>query len=212
MAFVISIDGVSGSGKGTLAKYLANRYDCDYLPTGNIYRAVAKKCLNQNIDLQKDELKILEIAKNIRSNDIYDTDLRSDVIANLASLIAKNSALREILDDFQRNWCKEQKIAIIEGRDIGTKICPEADIKFYLTATIKIRASRRYNELKSMSLNVTEDQIYKELLDRDFQDSHRKASPATKPKDAYVIDTSNLNIEEMVEKTAAIVENKLTRS
>jgi CMP/dCMP kinase len=211
MVFIISIDGVSGSGKGTLAKRLSERYNCSYLPTGNIYRAVAKKYLEYSSDPQLEEKKLLDIAENITVHDIYDLNLRSDEIAKLASIIADKSRLRETLNEFQRNWCQNQKIAIIEGRDIGTTICPDADIKIYLIADIKTRASRRYQELKTISNSADEDIIRKELSERDFRDSHRTFSPATQPKDAYIIDTSELDIEGMVEKTAGIIENKLTR-
>ena len=211
MAFVVAIDGVSGAGKGTLAKRLSELYHCSYLPTGNIYRVVAKKYLGHSASTEPEERKLLEIARNIDIKDIYDPNLRSDSIANLASIIAKNPKVREILNDFQRNWCQNQKIAIIEGRDIGTTICPNADVKFYLIADIKTRASRRYQELKTIYDSADEKTIEKELSERDFRDSHREYSPATQPKDAHIIDTSDLNIEEMLEKTVKIIENKLTR-
>lgn len=207
---VIAIDGVSGSGKGVLAERLAGRYGCDFLPTGNIYRVVAKGVLHSGIDYENDEESLLNIARNLSDSDIYSDDLKDTNISHVASVIAKNPQLREILNKFQRSWIAKRGFSIVEGRDIGTTICPDADVKLFLTASIDVRAQRRYEELRKVDGLVTKDKVYHDLNKRDSRDMDRKHSPLKQAEDSYLIDATNLTIEEMVSEALNIIEKKLT--
>jgi len=207
---VIAIDGVSGSGKGVLAERLAKQYECDFLPTGNIYRTVAKEALDSGVDYENDYESLIKIAMNLASNDIYSDDLKDSKISHIASVIAKNPQLRDVLNDFQRSWIKTRGFSIVEGRDIGTTICPDADVKIFLNASIDVRAERRYEELRKVDGFVTKDKVYHDLNKRDSRDMDRKYSPLKQAKDSCLIDTTNLTIEEMVSEARNIIEKKLT--
>jgi cytidylate kinase len=207
--FIIAIDGMSASGKGTLAKLLAEHFNCAYLPTGNLYRLVAKNVIKKHINLNDTE-QLTQLAHIININELNDPTLASEQIADIASKIAVNKSLREVLNNFQREWVKKQKIAIIEGRDIGTFICPDANIKFFMTADLEARANRRYNELKNKSKDIAFEKIYEELKARDQRDSSRTISPLVKAEDAFSIDSTNLTIAEVFKKALTIIENKLT--
>ncbi len=207
--FVIAIDGASASGKGTLAKLLANYFDCNYLSTGNIYRLLAQKALQQNIAIENTYL-LSELARYLPLAELHNHTLADEKIASIASQIAVKQAIREILKKIQKNWVAKQKIAIIEGRDIGTVICPNADIKIFITASLEVRAKRRYIELQSKSNNVTYEEIYNELRTRDQRDSSRIASPLRKVDDAFLLDNTDMSINEVFKKALSLIENKLT--
>ena len=211
MGVVIAIDGVSGSGKGALAERLARHYRCEYLPTGNIYRLVAKACLDNGVNAPQDKESLLQIAFELSEVNLYSQDLKGEVISNLASVIAKIPELREELDRFQKSWIKKRDFSIVEGRDIGTKICPEAEVKLYLIADLKVRAKRRYEELRVVESGVDEKDIYNDLNARDSRDMGRSCSPLARSDDAHLIDTTNLTIDEMVACAVNIIEKKLTR-
>lgn len=207
---VIAIDGVSGSGKGALAESLAYHYECEFLPTGNIYRIVAKEALHSGVDYENDYESLIKIAINLDDRDIYSDDLKDSKISYVASVIAKSPELREVLNKFQRSWIAKRSFSIVEGRDIGTTICPEADVKIFLNASMDIRAQRRYKELRKVGSFVTQDKVYHDLNQRDSRDMDRKHSPLKQAKDSYLIDTTNLTIQEMVSEAINIVEKKLT--
>lgn len=209
--FTISIDGVSGAGKGTLARILADHFKCEYLPTGNLYRIVAKACLLQGEGSDILNSKLLQIAREGLGNNVYDNQLKSDDISRMASTIAKKPELRTLLSEFQRNWITERDFSIVEGRDIGTKIYPEADVKIYLTADSKTRAKRRHEELVKSGIKTSFDEVYKDLVDRDARDSGRECSPLRRPEGSYLVDTTVLDIDQMVAETVDIVEKKLTK-
>ena len=208
--FTISIDGVSGAGKGTLARILAEHFKCEYLPTGNLYRIVAKACLLQGEGSDIADPRLLKIAKDSLGSNVYDTNLKSDDISRMASTIAKKSELRKLLSEFQRNWIAERDFSIVEGRDIGTKICPEADVKIYLTADSETRAKRRHEELVKSGIKSSFDEVYKDLLERDARDSSRECSPLRRPEGSYLVDTTVLDIDQMVTETIDLIEKKLT--
>jgi len=208
-SFVIAIDGVSGSGKGKLASELAKHYGCEYLPTGNLYRIVAKYCIDRNVD-ESDDDGLLDAAANIKNEDFYSERLQDDQISEMASKISKRLPLRAALDEFQTEWISKREFCIVEGRDIGTKICPDADVKLYLTAEARVRASRRCADLIKEGKNVKEDEVYESLIKRDNRDINRSSSPLRPAKDSYFIDTTNIGVEEMVSRAINIVEKKLT--
>jgi len=155
---IISIDGPAASGKGSLAKKLAEQLKYDFLDTGALYRRVALKALKKDLDIT-DKNAIITAAHELSTklSDKYeDSALRSDKVGSTASKIAQIQEIRDILIDFQRNFAKKsQKGAVLDGRDIGTVICPDADIKFYITASVEKRAERRYKELQSRGIDAT---------------------------------------------------------
>jgi len=197
--FAIAIDGDSGAGKGTLAEALAAHYNTQYLPTGNLYRALAKLILEAGINYC-DENAVYEQIHNIDTQDIFSKDLGTQKIAEVASKIAGFSSVRSSLNKYQVDWSKRHKIAILEGRDIGTTILPDADVKIYLTASLNARAKRRFAQLVNTNLtgaikNLSEETIKHELQKRDIRDKNRVNSPLCIPKDAYIIDSTNLSQE-----------------
>jgi CMP/dCMP kinase len=204
---IVAIDGVSASGKGVLAKRIAEHYNCSFLPTGNLYRIVAIEVINKNIDYHdKDNVsKIL----NMSLKDLKDANLHNDEISDMASRISSISVVREALNEFQREWIAKHKVAVIEGRDIGTVICPEADVKIFLTADLKVRSKRREKDLINLGLKISYEDVYKELKNRDFRDSSRANAPLKKAEDAQILDSTNLTIDQTVEKAVEIIEKKI---
>jgi cytidylate kinase len=206
--FVIAIDGFSASGKGTLAKLLANYFGCKYLSTGNLYRLVAKEVINQNVSID-DVNMVVKIAENINLDDL-ELDLSDNIIANVASKVAQNLSLRKTLSIIQKSWVDSQEIAIIEGRDIGTVICPDADVKLFMTASIDARAHRRYIELQKKISQITYEDVYNDLRARDQRDQSREISPLIQAEDAFVLDSTNMSIDNVLESALSIIRNKLT--
>jgi len=158
---IIAIDGVAASGKGTLAELLANWYRCAFLPTGNLYRVIAKKLLERGEDLDNptSSLSIKNLVNELKDADILDKNLGSDTISQAASKIAKVSVVRQALTEFQQDWINDKikkvalkddgyrKMAIVEGRDIGTVVWPEAEVKLFLVADLEARTKRRTEQL-----------------------------------------------------------------
>lgn len=206
--FVIAIDGFSASGKGTIAKLLANYFGCKYLSTGNLYRLVAKEVINQKVSID-DVTRVVKIAENINLDDL-ELDLSDSIIANVASKVAQNLSLRKTLSIIQKNWVNSQEIAIIEGRDIGTVICPDADVKLFMTASIDARAHRRYIELQKKITQITYEDVYNDLRARDQRDQSREISPLIQAEDAFVLDSTNMSIDNVLESALSIIRNKLT--
>jgi len=207
---IIAIDGVSGSGKGALAERLAKHYNCEFLPTGNIYRIVAKEALYSGIDYENDNESLASIASDISDKDMYSEDLKDSKISHVASVIAKSHELREVLNSFQRAWILKRSFSVVEGRDIGTTICPDADVKLFLTASLDVRSERRYEELKKVDAFIDKDRVYNDLNRRDSRDADRKHSPLKQAEDSCLIDTTNLTVDEMVSEAVNIIEKKLT--
>jgi CMP/dCMP kinase len=186
---LIAIDGPAASGKGSLAARLAKELRLSFLPTGNIYRALAKKVSELNIPTS--ELKTIEhIALTLKVDDIFTEGLQTDEVAQVASKISVLPEVRKALLDFQHKFIDESKGAVIEGRDIGTTICPEAKLKIFLTADVEVRAKRRLKDLKD---NSTYQQILASLKDRDIRDSSRSSSPLAKAEDAVIIDSTDMS-------------------
>ena len=214
----IAIDGTAASGKGTLAKNLADKYGYVHLDTGLLYRKVAKDLIKQNKN-SSESLKEydFEIAKDLDFLELRKEDLRTEEIAKLASLIATQSKLREILDLKQKQFVDENKNkfsgCILDGRDIGTKILPNADFKFFIDASIEVRAKRRLLEKNISFLHENDEKCMLQTLmnnmrERDRLDSNRQISPLVPAKDAYVIDTTSINPEELLSKVVDIIERK----
>lgn len=202
---IIAIDGPSGAGKGTVAAYLAEKYNLHKLDTGLLYRALASKMLEQDIKVSN-EKTILSLANQITLEDTHRPGLKTEAVAGLASQIAVIGDVRETLNRLQRDFAhgthKGYDGVILDGRDIGTVICPEADVKIYLTASQEIRAFRRAKE-ESAGCQQT---ITKMMEERDQRDFSRETAPLNAAKDAIIIDTSNLSIDELCQKAAYYIE------
>jgi CMP/dCMP kinase len=194
----IAIDGPSASGKGTISKILAKNLNMFYLNTGKIYRIVAMLALKKGGDLKTSSL---EIAKNIEvhyKNEEDNKNIYTQEIAKITSEIAKIPELRSALLNFQKNFAQNTDNIIIEGRDIGTVIMPNADFKFYLDASPEVRAKRRELQLKNDRKEANFTSILNEIKERDKNDMEREVSSLKKAEDAHFIDTGTRTIDEVV--------------
>ena len=205
MSFTIAIDGPAASGKGTLAKTLAMALSFDYLDTGSLYRAVARDVQSAAIMFDDSDAchdKIVEIAKALSLPVVNDASLRTSEIAQIASKIAVLPAVREALVDKQRDFAKHPpsgKGAVLDGRDIGSVILPDADLKLYIDADIKVRAKRRFLELSAKDDTITAAEILADLTERDARDKTRKTAPLKPADDAIFIDSSEMSAEEVLQ-------------
>ena len=212
---IIAIDGPAGSGKSTIAKLIAEDLGLVYLDTGAMYRLVTLKALNDGILGNLD--KIIKILDNlnidIKENGFYLDDIdvgeeiRKPVVSENVSDIAVIREVREKMVDLQRKF-SESKNVILDGRDIGTVVFPNADVKIFLVADAKERANRRYKELVAKGENVRIEEIYENILKRDEIDSTRKESPLKKADNAIEVDTTSKNIEEVKNEILNIVKKK----
>lgn len=208
MKNVITIDGPSGSGKGTVSRLLAADLGYSYLDTGALYRAVAWKVKEEKVDPDDEAamdriLKEIDITLNsgciaVNGLDVT-TEIRTGEIGELSSQVSAKPAVRERLFQLQREICLEGRI-VIEGRDTGTAIFPKAGNKFFLDADVKERARRRYEELKEKSPDITLEQTIEDIKKRDTRDSSRETSPLKQTDDMVYIDSTGLNIAEVVAK------------
>ncbi|WP_341759963.1 (d)CMP kinase [Candidatus Endowatersipora endosymbiont of Watersipora subatra] len=204
--FIITIDGPAASGKGTVSRLLADHLKLPYLDTGLSYRAVAHVLKTQKKSL--DNIKLAEqVAKKIDFNDFNKDLLSRHPIGNAASKIAVMGSVRRILVQQQRNFANIPPGAILDGRDVGTIVCPDAQVKFYIIASDTIRAKRRWEEMMNKREGKTEnyDRILEDIRQRDTRDQSREDSPLHPANDAYLIDTSKMSIEEMFRACLEIV-------
>jgi len=203
---VIAIDGTFASGKGTLAKRLAEKYRLAHLDSGKLYRACAYDVLQAggNPDSAKDAAIA---ARNLDPKTLSDPILKSGAVGAAASKVAVHPEVREAFITFQRDFAA--KGAVIDGRDIGTVICPDADAKLYIDAEPEERAKRRHAELLSYGEDITYKTVLAQLKERDARDSGRILSPLKPAKDAHLLDTTNLSIDEAFERAAALIQSVL---
>lgn len=192
----IAIDGPAASGKGTVAKRLARHLGLAYLDTGAIYRAVGYNILTQGLD-PSDKKIAIKAAKEFSPGDLNNEHLYDEGVGAAASIISAIPRVREILMQFQRDFAKNPEGAVLDGRDIGTVICPEADYKFYITADMPARANRRFKQLQSKGNPIIYDTVLQDLTKRDERDSQRAVAPLKPAKDAIYIDTTNMNEDEV---------------
>lgn len=210
----IAIDGPAGAGKSTIAKKIAEELCIEYIDTGAMYRALTLKVLQLQLN-PKDENDVIAAIQNtnvdFRNNNIYldninvEKQIRENIINNNVSFVAKVKEVREAMVNRQRELSKMKSI-IMDGRDIGSVVLPNADFKFFITATVDERANRRYKELIAKGeTDISFEQIRGEIEDRDKIDMTREIAPLIQTKDAFKIDTTNLTINECVEKIISIV-------
>lgn len=217
----IAVDGPAGSGKSTVCKLVAQRLNILYLDTGAMYRALAYKCVKDNKDYgDKDVVKHVTDILNLKieykdgkqvtildDEDVSDV-IRSPQVSLLASYVSAYSFVREKMVALQREIAKKTS-CILDGRDIGTYVLPDCKYKFYMTASAEVRAQRRYDEDRAKGGTQSYESVLKEINDRDFQDKNRAVAPLKQADDAVVIETSNMNIDEVVEAIIRKIQEKI---
>ncbi|MGB9627617.1 MAG: (d)CMP kinase [Thermodesulfobacteriota bacterium] len=216
----IAIDGPSGAGKSTVGRSLAKRLGYTYIDTGAMYRTVALKVKEKGIELD-DESALFQMATSLHitfqtrseetrtycnGEDVSEA-IRLPEISRLASEVSKKRGVREALVKMQREMAKEGR-TVLEGRDIGTVVLPEAEVKFYLDAEPEVRAKRRFQELIAKGIPVDFQKTLEEVMERDHHDMHRALSPLKKAEDSILIDSTHRSVEEVVEEMVKIVEEK----
>jgi cytidylate kinase len=191
---IIAIDGPAASGKGTLAKRIAAHYGLPHLDTGALYRAVARDTLACGGDLA-DPSAAARAAVSVDVATLGDPALRTVGVGEAASVVAQHGEVRALLLEYQRTFAKAGPGAVIDGRDIGTVICPDAPAKLFVTASSEVRAHRRYLELRQHGIEIVEAKVLVDIRARDERDRTRGASPLRQAKDAALLDTTNLDID-----------------
>ena len=202
---IIAIDGPAASGKGTLSKRLADHYGYRHLDTGVIYRAVAKTLLDAGIDLT-DEARAVAAAMELDPDKFGDPALKTQQVGEAASVVSVIPRVRAALVDFQRHFAAGPPGAVLDGRDIGTVICPDADVKIFVVADPKVRAHRRTLEALARGEHADEALVLADILARDERDRNRAVAPLKAAPDAYLLDNSHLDIEGGVRAAIDIVE------
>lgn len=205
---VIAVDGPAGAGKSTIAKIIAKNLNINYIDTGAMYRAITYKCLSNNIDINNEE-DVKKIAKetdiDFKDNNIYldgkivNDEIRTIEVSNNVSNVAKIKEVRYLMVDVQREIGKRNSV-ILDGRDIGSYVFPNADYKFFLVATPEERGKRRHKELTEKGYDVSLKEIINDIIKRDEIDSNREFAPLVKADDAIEVDTTGKGIEEVVQR------------
>jgi len=190
--FTIAIDGTFSSGKGTLASRLAAHYDLPYLDTGKLYRAVAKRVMDAGAD-PDDAAQCAAQANDLSADELSDPILKSGPVGAMASRVAVHPPVRAALLSFQKDFAA--KGAVLDGRDIGTVICPDAEVKLFVDADATERARRRHAELTGYGEDITYETVLQQLRERDARDSGRAVAPLKPAENAHLLDTTNLSIE-----------------
>lgn len=220
MGFIVAVDGTAGSGKGSITKIVAERLNLTAIDTGAMYRCVALAMLEQNIKLEELD-KIAELLKNIKIEFVEDgtgkkvflngkdvsLKIRTVEVTEYASPVATIGIVREHLVKLQREMAESIDV-IMEGRDIGTNVFPNANVKIYLDATPEERAKRRFKQNKENGIDTPYEEILKNVIDRDYRDSHREIAPLTKAPDAIYVDSTGMTVEEEAEEVIRIIKEK----
>ena len=213
---IIAIDGTGASGKGTIAKLIAEKYKFYHFDTGLLYRFVAMKCLNLAINLE-DDIKVAKVATNIKEKDFFNCnkkDLISEQIGKAASIIARKLPLRQELLIMQRAIVKSASLqyqgVVVDGRDIGTVVFPNANKKIFITASLSIRASRRLKQLQASGFNGIHEDVVYDLKTRDQRDANRDVAPMRIAEDAFFLDTTDIDVDVALEKVIEIIDEAVS--
>lgn len=201
---IIAIDGPAASGKGTLGKRLAAHYGLRHLDTGLLYRAVAKILLDAG--KRPDDVAAAVAAAKGLDGRFDEAALKTPAVGEVASLVSSIPEVRAALVAFQRDFAAKPPGAVVDGRDIGTVICPDADVKLFVTATPQVRAARRAAEYRGQGRDIAEATVLADILKRDERDTTRAVSPLKQAADAHLLDTSNLDVDAAVAAALAVVE------
>ena len=201
---IVAVDGPAAAGKGTIARALARHFGYHFLDTGSLYRMVGLAVLRAGGD-PGDEAATIKAALAIDLEQFHDGDLRSEDVGSAASIVAVIPEVRAALLEFQRAFARKPPGAVLDGRDIGTVVCPDADVKLFITASAEVRALRRQKELGSSDFET----VLAEIKARDLRDSQRATAPLVTAKDAVILDTSEMDIEAAAEAAIAIVNRQL---
>lgn len=201
MSFTVAIDGPAAAGKGTLARAVAAHFDFAHLDTGLLYRAVGAKVA--------EGMDPLQAAQELQRADLARDDLRSAGAGRAASEVAAMPDVRRALVDFQRAFARRAGGAVLDGRDIGTVICPDAEVKLFVTASDAVRARRRWHELCAAGQDITEQQVRDDLAQRDARDSARADAPLRPAQDALLLDTTELSIDGAVKRAVRAIEERI---
>ena len=213
MKFIVAIDGTAASGKGTLAKKTANHFGFKYLDTGILYRVVAYYLKSAEIHSEISKQNVQDSLRLLINKDFQLSHLRNEEISLKASIISKNKIVRDNLLTYQREFAMQEGGTVLDGRDIGTVVCPKADVKIFVDADIEIRAKRRYDQYlkKNSDSNLNLSDIIDDLTKRDYIDKNRQLSPLVSAKDAYLLDTSNITSDDGLKKIIQIISRKLEK-
>ncbi|MBB4619527.1 (d)CMP kinase [Sphingomonas abaci] len=204
---IIAVDGPAASGKGTIARALARHYGLPHLDTGLLYRAVAMTVQRLELDATKEADAVA--ACDFDDSLLADPGLRSDAVGQLASVVSAHPLVRASLFQRQKRFAHQPGGAVLDGRDIGTVIAPEADAKLFVKATPQIRARRRHSELHAHGATISYDKVLADIRARDARDSGRAAAPLVQAPDSALLDTSFLTIDESVRRAIALVEARV---
>lgn len=212
----VAIDGPGGTGKSTIAKAIASRFNIEYIDTGAMYRAIALKATRNNVAADDEQAVESMLADTVIDFDgsvkldgeVVESFIRTNEISMAASNISKLACVRAKVDEVSK-YLASTKDVVMEGRDIGTAVIPDAEVKIFMTADPMVRAERRYNQLLEQGKEADLDKIAEEIKARDYQDSHREINPLKQADDAVFLDTSDMTIEENIDAVADIIKNKM---
>jgi CMP/dCMP kinase len=201
---IIAVDGPSAAGKGTIARAVATHLGYHFLDTGSLYRMVGLAMLQAG--KSADDVKAaIGFAETLEPAKIIDRELRTETVAAMASQVAAIPEVRKALLDFQRSFARREPGAVLDGRDIGTVVCPEADLKFFVTASTEVRANRRLAELKSLGVKSDFKTVLEDIWARDERDAERATAPTKQADDAIMIDTSELDKDEVLAAVMGVI-------
>lgn len=201
---IIAIDGTLASGKGTIARAVAAAFDFAYMDTGRLYRATGVGALRAGLDFENHQT-IADLAASLNLDAFEEADLRTAEAGQAASKVAAIPAVRAALVDLQRRFASQDGGAVLDGRDIGTVICPDADVKLWIDARVEERARRRTKELNAQGNPITLEEMTAELIERDTRDKSRETAPMKMAENAVLIDTTDLSIDAAVDKAVALI-------
>ena len=204
MSYVVAIDGPAAAGKGTVSKAVAEHFGFAHLDTGLLYRVVGRVAL-ENVGPSLDEAEVISLLTKVTEADLKRDDLRTAAVAQAASKVAVIPEVRSALINFQRKFAVRAGGAVLDGRDIGTVICPDADVKLFVTAVAEVRAQRRFEELMGRGEKTAYETVLENVKARDARDSERAVAPLVAAEDAITIDTSEMSIKTAINAAIAVI-------